>query len=213
MIEGYLESTLLRPDADRNKIEDLCSEAIESGFYGVCINPWYVEYAASLLKGTRVKLVTVAGFPLGCSESIIKLREAEEAVKKGAEEIDMVINLAALKNKMTKEVVEEIRSLANAAPLLKVIVETGYLEREELFAACNCISEGGADFAKTSTGFGPRGASREDVEFLKSQLPGHIGIKAAGGIKTYSFAQELISAGAHRLGTSSAGLIWKDTGS
>lgn len=199
----YLESTLLRADAQKNDIRELCEKALNFNFLGVCINPFFVSYAASILQG-RALVVTVAGFPLGCTSGFIKATEAERAFKDGAHEVDMVINLAAVKNRERNIVTQEIKETAQTGPVIKVIIETGYLTTEEIAFACECAVEGGAAFVKTSTGFGPRGASVEDINLLRRLLPPQMGIKAAGGIKSAEFAKKLLLAGANRIGTSMA---------
>jgi deoxyribose-phosphate aldolase len=203
-IENFLESTLLNPRTQKSDIEELCLKALKYNFFGVCISPYFVAFAASILQGSNVKIISVAGFPLGFSEGIIKAREAEEAAKKGAREIDMVINLCALKDRDSGILVQEIKDVVDIGITVKVIIETGYLTEEEVALACNCLVEAGAHFVKTSTGLGPRGASLEDIYLLRSLLPPDVGIKASGGISSARFAWDLINAGASRIGTSSA---------
>jgi deoxyribose-phosphate aldolase len=210
--ENFLETTLLHPKATKEDINELCRKAIHYCFCGVCVNPYYLPLAGSLLRGSSVKLVSVVGFPLGCSSKEMKSFEAEDLFKKGAQEIDMVINIGALKDREFSIVIQEIRDVVNVGAVVKVIIETGYLTEEEIVNACNCLLEGGASFAKTSTGFGIRGVSLEDVYLLRSILPPEVGIKASGGINSKEFAKNLILAGASRLGTSSAEKIfleWK----
>lgn len=211
-LEKMIESTLLRPEAVKNDIEKLCSQALKYNFYAVCVSPFYVLLASSLLSGSRVKVVTVVGFPFGFNKAMIKAREAEEALKNGATEVDMVINIGALKERESKTLIEEISSVVKTGAVVKVILETGYLDREEIALGATCAVEGGALFVKTSTGFGPRGVTLEDVHLLRSLVPRHIGIKASGGIKTAGFARDLIAAGATRLGTSSAEKIMLEAG-
>ncbi len=204
---SYLESTLLSPVARKEAVIELCHEAIAYNFVAVCIHPTYIPLAAPLLQGTAVKVVTVAGFPLGASDYRVKAREAALAVKNGAAEIDMVINLAALKNGDNELLIREVAAVVACGATTKVIIETGYLTREEISMACSCIQEGGAHFVKSCTGFGPRGVTLEDILLLRSLLPTAMGIKAAAGIKSASFAGELIEAGATRIGTSAAATI------
>ncbi len=209
-LEGYLESTLLRPDARIEEIEKLCSEARQYDLCGICVNPYYIALASTCLQGSEVYPVTVIGFPLGGDGSNVKAYAAERAVKNGAREIDMVINIGALKDGHKKEITDEISLVVNTGVTVKVIIETGYLSSTEIALACQCVVEGGADFVKTSTGFGPRGTSTNDIHLLRSLLPLSVQIKAAGGIKTADFARELIYAGAARIGTSSAYDIIKE---
>lgn len=210
--ESFLESTLLNAQAAKEDINELCRKAIHYHFCGVCVNPYYVPLVNSLLQGSDVRLISVVGFPLGSTSKEIKTYEAEDVVKKGAQEIDMVLNIGALKDKEFSVVVQEIRDVVNLGAVVKVIIETGHLTEEEIVNACNCLLDGGAHFVKTSTGFGPRGASLEDVYLLRSILPPEVGIKASGGISSAEFAGKLILAGASRLGSSSAEKIflnWK----
>lgn len=203
-LERYLESTLLRADTQKIEIENLCSTAIKYNFCGVCVNPYYIPLAFSFLGGSKIKLVTVIGFPLGANDASIKALEAEWALKNGAEEIDMVLNIGALKNRDTSLLLREIKEVAGLGATVKVIIETAYLTPEDLNIACHCAIDGGAHFVKTSTGFGPRGVSLDDIKLLRAILPQGIGLKASGGIKTATFAKDLINAGASRLGSSSA---------
>lgn len=204
---SFLEATNLSPTAKKEEIKDLCNNALAYNLFAVCVHPYYLTLAASLLEGSNTKLVTVAGFPLGGNDLWTKVRETELAVKNGAAEVDMVINLAALKNREYDLIIREVSAAVNCGITIKVIIETGYLEEDEVNLACACILEGGAHFIKTCTGFGPRGVTLQDVLLLRSLLPPSIGIKAAGGIKTAAFAMALIDAGANRLGTSVAETI------
>lgn len=210
-LEGYLESTLLRADTRSEEIEKLCAEARHYDLCAICVNPYYIAPAASMLQGSGVLPVTVVGFPLGADTGMVKARAAEQAVLDGALEIDMVINIGALKDGRKLEIIDEIALLKKeAGAALKVIIETGYLHSKEIALACHCAVEGGADFVKTSTGFGPRGASINDIILLRSILPATMQIKAAGGIKSAEFARQLIRAGASRIGTSSASAIMEE---
>ena len=206
-LASYLESTLLTPVARKEAIIELCQEALAYNFVAVCIHPTYIPLAASLLQGSAIKVVTVAGFPLGANDYRVKAKEAALAVKNGAAEIDMVVNLAALKNGEKDIIIREVAAVVACGATIKVIIETGYLTREEVIMACSCIHEGGAHFVKSCTGFGPRGVTLEDILLLRSLLPPTISIKAAAGIKSSSFAAALIEAGATRLGTSAAATI------
>ncbi len=207
-LRNYIEHTLLKPDAKKEELDKLFQEAKDYGFLGVCVNPINVEYAKSKLKGTDIKLVTVVGFPLGASLSGIKAFEAKRAIEQGADEVDMVICVQALKNKDYKYVLNDIKSVKAACGQtpLKVIIETDLLEKDEIKKACELIAEAKADFAKTSTGFVKNGvgAKVEDVELMAKTLKGtNVRIKASGGIKDKEKAVKLIKAGAVRLGTSS----------
>ncbi len=207
----FIEHTLLRPDAVAGDYERLCREACEYGFYGVCVPPQRVGLARSLLSGSAVRVVTVAGFPFGFQALAAKEKEVEEALANGADEVDAVIHIAALKEGRFVEVGREVSALVKVVssagkgegrPLLKVIIETCYLTDEEKVAAARLIRDAGADFVKTSTGFGPGGATVEDVALLIRATGGELRVKASGGIRTKEQALALIAAGAARLGTS-----------
>lgn len=207
-LNKYIEHTLLKQDAVLADFEKLFREARENKFLGVCVNPSYVSMAKEALKGTDVKVVTVVGFPLGASKVEIKAAEAAAAVKDGADEVDMVINVTDLKNGDYEKIVAEIREIkaACAGKALKVILETDLLNPAEIKKACELCVEGGADFVKTSTGFvkGGVGAKVEDVKLMYETVSPHgLRVKASGGIKTKESAIALIEAGASRLGTSS----------
>jgi len=207
-LRQYIEHTLLKPDAKKEELDKLFEEAKKYGFLGVCVNPINVEYAKKQLEGSGVKIVTVVGFPLGASLSGIKAFEAKRAIEQGADEVDMVICVQALKNKDYKYVLNDIKSVKSACGQtpLKVIIETDLLEKDEIKKACQLIVEAKADFAKTSTGFVKNGvgAKVEDVEIMAQVLKGSkVKIKASGGIKDREKAEKLILAGAVRLGTSS----------
>ncbi len=210
-LASLIEHTLLRPDATARDFEQLCREALDFRFYGVCVPPDRVRLARSLLAGSGVKVVTVAGFPLGFQTAAVKAFEIENALAAGAEEIDAVLNIGALKEARFSFVEEEVRSLVEAVraagrsgarPLLKIIVETCCLTAAEKIQAARLILEAGADFVKTSTGFAPGGATVEDVALLREATGGRLKIKAAGGIRTRAQALALVAAGADRLGTS-----------
>ena len=207
-LRQYIEHTLLKPDAKKEELDKLFEEAKKYGFLGVCVNPINVEYAKKQLEGSGVKIVTVVGFPLGASLSGIKAFEAKRAIEQGADEVDMVICVQALKNKDYKCVLNDIKSVKSACGQtpLKVIIETDLLEKDEIKKACQLIIDAKADFAKTSTGFVKNGvgAKVEDVEIMAQVLKGSkVKIKASGGIKDREKAEKLIQAGAVRLGTSS----------
>ena len=205
MIERYIEHTLLKPEATTQDIIKLCQEARKYNFLGVCVNPCFVPLAKHLLAGTEVKTVTVVGFPLGCDEPEIKAEAARRAVRNGADEVDMVINVGALKSRDNAYVVEDIRQVAAAAgdAPVKVIIETCLLNEEEKIRACRIIAEAGAAFVKTSTGFNKGGATAEDVALLSGEAKKlGLRVKAAGGIRDYVTAKAMLEAGAERLGCS-----------
>lgn len=205
-ISLMIDHTLLKPDATKEMIKQLCLEAIEYKFGAVCVNPYYVRYCKGLLIYTDVKVATVIGFALGANTKEIKAMETQDAIENGADEIDMVINIGALKSHDYSVVEEDIKSVVNAAnnkALVKVIIETCLLTDEEKKTACRLALEAGADYVKTSTGFSTGGAKVEDIKLMKSVVGDKLGIKASGGIKDLKTATELIEAGATRLGTSS----------
>lgn len=205
MIEKHVEHTLLQPDATPQDIMRLCREARENNFLGVCLNPCYISLARQLLEGSSVKIVTVIGFPLGADMMEVKAFAARRAAEEGADEIDMVINIGSLKSKEDTYVAEDIRGVVAAAGKVpvKVIIETCLLTKEEKIRACELIAKAGAAFVKTSTGFNKAGAVAEDVRLL-SEKAKHLGlrVKAAGGIRDYATALDMLSAGAERLGCS-----------
>lgn len=205
-IAKYIDHTNLKPYASFKEIEKLCREAVDYGFHSVCINPAYVNLAKMLLAGKNVKVVTVVGFPLGANSAQIKAYEALNSIDEGADEIDMVINIAALKDgkiSLVKDEVSRVKQVCRER-VLKVIIETCYLSEEEIKTAVKICIEAGADFVKTSTGFGTRGATIEDIKIIKSAAGEKIKIKASGGIKDYETALKFINEGADRLGTSSS---------
>ena len=205
MIERYIEHTLLKPEAPAGDIIKLCQEARMHNFLGVCVNPCFVPLAKHLLAGTDVKIVSVVGFPLGCDEPEVKAEAARRAVRNGADEIDMVINVGALKGRDNAYVVEDIRQVVAAAGKapVKVIIETCLLNEEEKVRACGMIAKAGAAFVKTSTGFNKAGATVEDVALLSGEAKKlGLRVKAAGGIRNYATAKAMLKAGAERLGCS-----------
>lgn len=212
-IAAYIDHTLLRPDADERMIVALCKEAEQYQFAAVCIPPCYVKTAAGLLYQQQVRIATVIGFPLGYQTADVKFFEAHKAIGAGATEIDMVMNISAFKSKQYAAVENEIGELATLCHFknaqLKVIIETALLTEEEVITACRLCTEAEADFVKTSTGFSGRGATVADIILIRENLPENIGIKASGGIRDLSFAQELIAAGAQRIGTSAGVQILK----
>ena len=214
-LAARIDHTLLRPDATEVQIAQLCQEAAAHGFASVCVPPCYVAAATAQLAGTGVAVCTVIGFPLGYATSSVKFKEAEVAMYDGATELDMVINIAALKSGKAELVQAEILDLADLChvhqSLLKVIIETALLTEEEIVLACQLCVAGEADFVKTSTGFASRGASVADVELMRRSLPDTMRIKAAGGIRTREAALALVAAGAGRLGSSNSVALIAET--
>lgn len=207
-LAARIDHTLLRPDATEQQIAQLCDEAAAHGFAAVCVPPCYVALVAAQLAGTGVAVATVIGFPLGYATSSVKFKEAEVALYDGATELDMVINISALKSGQSAAIQAEILDLADLChvhqALLKVIIETALLTEAEMVLACQLCVAGEADFVKTSTGFASRGASVADVELLRRSLPAAVRIKAAGGIRTRAAALALVAAGADRIGSSNS---------
>jgi deoxyribose-phosphate aldolase len=204
-----IDSTNVKATATKNEIESLCKEAVQYGFRCAVVNPVYVKFAAKLLKGSNVKVCSTVGFPFGVSLPETKALEAIKAVEDGAEELDMVINLSALKSGDYDFVKRDIAAVVDVKRLskeiiVKVIIETAYLTRDEKIIACNLVKEAGADFVKTSTGLFGGGATVEDVRLMRQTVGKDMGVKAAGGIRTYTDAAAMIEAGANRLGTSTA---------
>jgi len=202
----YIDHTLLRPEATGHDVIRLCFEAKTHGFFAVCVNGSRVLQARHCLENTSVKVVSVVGFPLGATDSDTKRFETEAAIDNGAHEIDLVINIGRLKDQDASFVLRELRDVVEAADerLVKVILETGLLTREEIIRACHLVVESGAHFVKTSTGFGQAGATLEDVRLLRETVGPDFGVKAAGGIRDTPTALRLIEAGATRLGTSAS---------
>jgi deoxyribose-phosphate aldolase len=211
----FFDHTLLRPEAREAQIVQLCQEAKEYQFAAVCVNSFYVPLSAKLLKGSKVKVCTVVGFPLGAQLTQVKAFETRRVIFKGAQEIDMVINIGALKDGKFEEVEFDIFEVVKECRLLnahcKVILETALLSDEEKVLACKAAIEGGAHFVKTSTGFGPGGATVHDVQLLKEAVKGsRLEVKAAGGIRSFADAVQMIKAGATRLGTSATVKIMQE---
>lgn len=204
-ISRLIDHTLLKPEATKEQIKKLCLEALEHHFFSVCINPYNVSYARQLLAGSDVSVCTVIGFPLGANSTETKVFETKQAITDGAHEIDMVINIGALKNKEWDLVQNDIHSVVQAAgkKIVKVIFETCLLTDEEKIKACELSSVAGAHFVKTSTGFSTGGATLEDVKLMKKNILPHMEVKASGGVRDLAAANEFIKAGATRLGTSS----------
>ena len=204
-LNKYIDHTILKATASSSDVQKLCEEAIEHEFYSVCVNGCYVADAKHLLQGTDVKIAAVVGFPLGAMTTAAKVFEAKEAVENGASEIDMVINVAKLKDGEFEYVENEIRQIKEAIGdnVLKVIIETCYLTDEEKVKACELSLVAKADFVKTSTGFGTGGATYEDVKLMKSVVGDNAKVKASGGVRDKETAQKYVELGAERLGTSS----------
>ena len=201
-IAGYIDHTLLAADAKKDDIVRICAEAKEHHFASVCVNSCWVSLAASLLKGTGVHVCTVVGFPLGAMEASSKAGEAADAVRNGADEIDMVINIGFLKSGMKDEVLEDMKAVraACSGSILKVIIETCLLTDDEKREACILAEKAGADFVKTSTGFSKGGATVHDVALMRSVVGDRLGVKASGGVRDYATAKAMIEAGATRIG-------------
>jgi len=210
-VASIIDHTLLKANATKNDIIKLCEEAKEYDFAAVCVNPYYVSLAKKNLEKTKIKVATVIGFPLGCTTKTVKVIETRDAIANGADEIDMVINISALKSGDEMYVLDEIKTIREASygKILKVIIETAYLTREEKIKACKIAKDAKIDFVKTSTGFAPSGATIEDVKLMKSVVGNKIGVKASGGIKDLKTAIDMIKAGATRIGTSSGVSIIK----
>ena len=204
-LNKYIDHTILKATASNSDVQKLCEEAIEHEFYSVCVNGCYVADAKHLLQGTDVKIAAVVGFPLGAMTTAAKVFEAKEAVENGASEIDMVINVAKLKDGEFEYVENEIRQIKEVIGdnVLKVIIETCYLTDEEKVKACELSLVAKADFVKTSTGFGTGGATYEDVKLMKSVVGDNAKVKASGGVRDKETAQKYVELGAERLGTSS----------
>ncbi|HDO35438.1 MAG TPA: deoxyribose-phosphate aldolase [Nitrospirae bacterium] len=211
-IAGRIDHTNLRPDVVLSGIERLCAEAVEYGFYSVCVAPAYIRKAAVFLSGSDVKVTTVVGFPLGFTLASVKVYESLEAMMCGADEIDVVMNISRAKEGDWGYVEKELNSivLATGDLVRKLIIETGYLNDAEIATASEAAVAGGADFVKTSTGFGPRGASLGDIGLIKDTVGGRVSIKAAGGIRDLGTVREFIDAGADRIGTSSGAEIMRE---
>ena len=208
MTQNYaamIDHTLLKADATRPQIEKLCEEAKKYVFASVCVNPTWVKYSAELLAGTDVKVCTVIGFPLGASTSAVKAFETKDAIANGAGEIDMVINIGALKNGEYDVVRDDIKAVVDAAngTLVKVIIETCLLTDEEKVKACELSVEAGADFVKTSTGFSTGGATAEDIALMRKTVGPDLGVKASGGVRNLEDMKNMIDNGATRIGASS----------
>jgi len=207
-IAALIDHTILRPDATRDDVLKVCREALRYGFASVCVNPYWVPLVAGQLAGSQVRVCTVVGFPLGASSTEVKVKEAESAIRAGAREIDMVINIGALRSGDYDSVKLDIQSVVQAShaagALVKVILETAYLTGTQKAVACVLAKLAKADFVKTSTGFGPSGASTEDVALMRHVVGPEMGVKAAGGIRTLDDLRRLAAAGANRIGASAS---------
>lgn len=203
-----IDHTLLKPEASRNDVTKICQEARRFCFASVCVNPWYVPLVSELLRGTPVKVCTVVGFPLGATLPRVKVYEAEEAIKLGAQEIDMVQNVGALKSHQDELVEADIRGVVDACrrggAICKVILETALLTPDEKVRACQAAIRAGADFVKTSTGFSTAGATAEDVALMRAVVGSSTGVKAAGGIRSLEDVKKMVGAGATRIGASAS---------
>jgi len=203
-IAKYIDHTLLKPNAQKEDIKKLCREAAEYNFASVCVNPYYVPLAKKELSNSEVKVCTVVGFPLGADKPKVKIKETKKLLEDGADEIDMVINIGALKDKDYDMVLDEISQIKKLCGdrILKVIIETSYLSDEEKIKACELCVKANADFVKTSTGFSDKGATAEDVKLMKANISENMKVKASAGIRSYEDAVKMIEAGAERIGTS-----------
>ena len=209
-----IDHTLLKPDATIQEIENLCAEAIHYGFASVCINPAYVKLCADLVRDSHVKVCTVIGFPLGATSSAAKAFETERAIKHGASEVDMVINIGMLKSGEYDYVEHDILAVVDTAHrlkvLVKVIIETGLLNDDEKIKACALAKHAGADFVKSSTGFVKGGATIEDIALMRKVVGPELGVKASGGVRSRKQALDLLASGATRIGASASVMIVTD---
>ncbi len=204
---SFIDHTMLRPEAQTDAFDKLCAEALTYGFYSVCVNSCRVGYVAHRLQGTRVKVCSVIGFPLGAMTSRAKAFEAREAISEGASELDMVINIGFLKSGDYRTVEEDIRAVRRATranTVLKVIIETALLTQDQKIMACEIAKKTGADFVKTCTGFAGGGATVEDIALMRRTVGKDLGVKASGGVRSYEKAVSLIGAGATRIGAVSS---------
>lgn len=204
-LANKIDHTLLKPESTEEDILQICQEAKDHDFAAVCIQPYWVPSAKQALQGTKVDIATVIGFPLGVTSTFTKIAETRDAIASGATEIDMVINLGALKSHQDTIVVWDINQVVEAAKgqaLVKVIIETGYLSEDEKRRACILATEAGADFVKTSTGFGPGAATIEDVALMRKTIGEDMEVKASGGVRDRETAEAMVEAGASRIGAS-----------
>jgi len=207
-LNSYIEHTNLKPDATHQDIIRLCEEAVEHKFYGVCVSPYHVQLAKKTIKKAPVKIITVVGFPFGYNTVASKVEETKKAIIGGADEVDVVMNIAAFKSGDDATVLNDLQAVIMAChlqnKLAKVIIETALLTKAEIEKACRLCVDSEADFVKTSTGFASSGAKVEDIELMRKILPAKVKIKAAGGIKDHETAVAMVNAGAARLGTSAS---------
>ena len=206
-LAGMIDYTILKAHASEAEVRKVCEEALEYGFASVCINPANISLASELLKGSKVKVCTVIGFPLGANTSAVKAFETDDAIKNGAQEVDMVINIGKLKDKDYEYVKNDIKAVVDAAKgraLSKVIIETCLLTDEEKVKACELAKEAGADYVKTSTGFSTGGATPEDIKLMRETVGPEMGVKASGGVRTYEDAMAVLENGATRIGASAS---------
>ncbi|GAA2822181.1 deoxyribose-phosphate aldolase [Lactococcus raffinolactis] len=210
-LNKYIDHTVLKADTPKAKVQQIIDEAIQYDFMSVCINPTWVSFAAEKLAATDVKVCTVIGFPLGANTSTVKAFEAAEAIKNGADEVDMVINIGAAKDGDWDLVESDIQAVVDASKdvTTKVIIETSLLTDEEKVKACQAAVRAGADFVKTSTGFSTAGATVADIALMRQTVGPDVGVKASGGVRSFADAQAMIEAGATRLGTSNGVDIMK----
>ncbi len=213
-IANMIDHTILKAVATKEEVVSICKEAIENNFFSVCINPAYVSLAKKELEGSSVKVCTVIGFPLGANTSEVKAFETKDAIKNGADEVDMVINIGAMKDGNYELVKNDIKAVVDASDkkaLVKVIIETCYLTDEEKIKACELAVEAGADYVKTSTGFGTGGATVSDIALMRKTVGKDIGVKASGGVRNTQQAKDVIEVGATRIGASASIDIAKGT--
>jgi len=201
-LASLIDHTLLKPEATQGDIERVCGEALKYGFFSVCVNTWWIKTVKERLKGSNVKVVSVVGFPLGMSNT--KAQEAKAAIESGADELDMVLAIGALKSGQYEEVRNDIKGVADQGKPVKVILETCLLNKEEIRKACKLCIEAGASFVKTSTGFSEEGATPDIVRLMKAEVRDLAGVKASGGIKDLKGLVSMVEAGATRIGTSSS---------
>ena len=206
-LASLIDHTALKPDTTKEQINKLCSEAIEYGFASVCVNSSYVKLCSELLKDSAIKVCTVIGFPLGATTTATKAFEASEAIENGAREVDMVINVGAIKSgdfDFVKKDIEAVVQVAKGKALVKVILETCLLTEEEKIKSCKICKEAHADFVKTSTGFSTGGATVSDIKLMRGIVKPDMGVKASGGIRDYETAKAMVDAGASRIGASAS---------
>lgn len=211
-IAQFIDHTLVKPDATMGEIRKLCEEAVRFGFHSVCVNPFFVSETKTILSGSGVKVTTVIGFPLGMTLTHVKVYEAVESVLRGSEELDIVMNIGLAKSGRWRDAQKDISDVVSVTKgvVRKVIIEACYLTREEKGEASRMVLESGAEFVKTSTGFGPGGATLEDIHLIRLMVKDRCAIKASGGIKSLTQVREFIAAGAKRIGTSSGVAIMEE---